>query len=149
MKPTRSSMLWGLLLVGRSSYPLINSKMWTKLGTSNGEIFNKAFLDRFFPREKRESKVVEFINLLQGGMSVLEYSLKFTKLSKYDPSLVSDPRVEMSRFVKGVLDDFKEECHSALLHDNMNTYCIMVHAEKVEEIRAKIKSRDAKRARFF
>ena len=27
------------------------------------EIFKKAFLDRFFPWEKREAKVVEFINL--------------------------------------------------------------------------------------
>lgn len=43
-----------------------------------GRVFNKAFLDTFFPREKREAKVVEFINLHQRGMSVLEYSLKFT-----------------------------------------------------------------------
>ena len=43
------------------------------------EIFKKDFLDRFFPREMRETKVVEFINLHQGGMSVHEYSLKFTK----------------------------------------------------------------------
>ena len=27
------------------------------------EVFKKDFLDRFFPREKREGKVVEFINL--------------------------------------------------------------------------------------
>ena len=46
------------------------------------EVFKKAFLDRFFPREKREAKVVEFINLLQGYTSVHEYFLKFTKLSK-------------------------------------------------------------------
>ena len=26
----------------------------------------------------------------------------------------------MSRFVMRVSDDFKEECHSAMLHDNMN-----------------------------
>ena len=46
--------------------------------------------------------MVEFINLLKGGMSVHEYSLKFTKLSKYAPSLVSDPRDQMSHFVTGV-----------------------------------------------
>ena len=37
------------------------------------EIFKKTFLDRFFPRKMRESKVVEFINLLKGGISVHEY----------------------------------------------------------------------------
>ena len=65
------------------------------------EIFKKGFLDRFFPGEKRESKVMEFINHCQGGISVLEYSLKFTKLSKYDISLVSDFRDVMNHFLMG------------------------------------------------
>ena len=72
------------------------------------EIFKKSFLDRFLPREKRETKVEEFINLYQGGMSVLDYSLKFTKLSKYAPSLVSDPKDKIRSFVKGLSDDLKE-----------------------------------------
>ena len=75
------------------------------------EIFKKGFLDRFFPGEKRESKVMEFINHCQGGISVLEYSLKFTKLSKYAHCLVSDLRDEMTYFVTGVLDDLKEVFH--------------------------------------
>ena len=59
----------------------------------------------FFQKEKRESKVEEFINLRQGGMSVLDYSLKFTMLSNYSPSLVFDPRDEMSRFVMVMFDE--------------------------------------------
>ncbi|XP_069144358.1 uncharacterized protein [Solanum lycopersicum] len=82
-------------------------------------------------------------------MSVVEYSLKYTNLSKYAPSLVSYPRDEMSRFVTGVSDDLKEECHSVMLYDNMDIYCLMVHSQQVEETRAKRKSRDAKRERSF
>ena len=37
-------------------------------------------------------------------MSVEEYPLKFSTLSMYDPSLVSNPRDEMSLFVTGVAD---------------------------------------------
>ena len=96
------------------------------------EIFKKDFLDWFFPREMRESKVEEFINLRQGGIHVLEYSFKFTKLSKYAPSLISNPRDEMSRFLVGVSDDLVEKCHSDVLHDNMNISRIMVHAQQVE-----------------
>ena len=44
------------------------------------EVFRKAFLYRILTREKREAKVVEFINLRKRGMSVLENSLKFIKL---------------------------------------------------------------------
>ena len=50
-------------------------------GPVTWEVFKKAFIHQFFPRENKEDKVVEFINLHQGGMSVHEYSLKFTKLS--------------------------------------------------------------------
>ena len=108
------------------------------------EIFKKAFRDRFFPREIRESKVVDFINLLQGGMSVHKYSLKFTKLSKYAPSLVSDPRDEMSHFVTVESYDLKEECHLDIIHDNMNISHLMVHAKHVEEATTRRKSNDAK-----
>ena len=68
---------------------------------------------------------------------MLEYSLKFTKISKYAPSLVSDPSDEMSRFVTRVSEDLLEECHLGMLHDNMNISRLMVHARQVEEARAK------------
>ncbi|XP_069150276.1 uncharacterized protein [Solanum lycopersicum] len=116
-------------------------------GTVIWEIFKNIFIDRFFTKKMRESKVVEFITLRQGGMGVHEYSLKFTKQSKYAHSFVSDPRDEMSRFMRGLSDDLKEECHSAMLHENMNISRLMVHAKHVEDKWAKRKSRDAKRSR--
>lgn len=61
----------------------------------------RAFLDRFFPRESRKSKVEKCINLCQGGMNVLDCSLKFTKLCKYAPSLVSNPRDDLSPLFLG------------------------------------------------
>ncbi|KAK4724018.1 hypothetical protein R3W88_026797 [Solanum pinnatisectum] len=67
-----------------------------RAGPVTWELFKKAFPDRFFPQEKRDAKVEEFINLHKGGMSVQEYSLKFTKLSKYAPYFMSNPRDEMS-----------------------------------------------------
>ena len=63
-------------------------------------VFKTTFLERFFPREMREAKVEEFINLKQDSMTVREYSLKFVKLSRYATSLVSNSRDEMSRFLK-------------------------------------------------
>ena len=71
--------------------------MWRD-GRAQGEvcitwnILKTAFMVLFFPIEQREAKVEEFINLLQRGMSVKEYSVKFVKLSKYASSLVSISR---------------------------------------------------------
>lgn len=102
-------------------------------------IFKRVFLDRLFPREKREAKAEEFINLRLGGMSVLDYSLKFTKLFKYAFSLVSSPMDEMSHFLIGMSDDLVEECRSSMLHDNKNISPLMVHAQQVEETRLRKK----------
>ena len=69
------------------------------------ELFKTAFLERFFPREMREDKVEEFINLKQGSMTVREYFLKFVKLSRYATSLVSNSRDEISRFLTRIVEE--------------------------------------------
>ena len=75
--------------------------------------------------------------------------MKFIKLSKYALSLVSNPRDQMSHFVKRVSEDLQEEFQSSILHDNMIIFCLMVHATRVDEARDKRKSRYAKRARSY
>ena len=57
-----------------------------------------AFLDRFCTLELRERKLQEFINLRQWGMSVKEYNLKFTYLSKHAPTMVAYSRAKMNNF---------------------------------------------------
>ena len=44
----------------------------------------------------------------------------------YVPSLVSNPRDEMSHFLTGVPDDLVEECRSAMIHENINISHVMV-----------------------
>lgn len=68
-------------------------------------ILKRAFVNRFFARDFREAKVEQFSNLCQGGISVLGYSLIFTKISKYAPSLVSKPMDDMSHFIMGVFNE--------------------------------------------
>ena len=63
--------------------------------------------------------MVEFIKLKQGNMSVKEYSLKFTFLSKYAPILVENPRDLMSTFMTGFYELVKEECHMEMIFDDM------------------------------
>ena len=118
-------------------------------GTICWEVFRKTFLDWFFPREKREAKVEEFINLPQGCMCLQEYSLKFIKLSKYDSSFVSNPRDEMIHFVMGMYDYLVEEYRVVMIHDNIDFSRLMVHTQKVEARRLKRKYRDTKRARPY
>ena len=43
----------------------------------------------------------EFISLCQESMSVKEYNLKFTQLSKHALKMVGDSRAKMNKFVMG------------------------------------------------
>ena len=53
--------------VAQAWYVQRRDTMQLRGGLVTWEIFKKALLDQFFPRDKREAKVVEFINLRQGG----------------------------------------------------------------------------------
>ena len=120
-----------------------------RVGPVSWKIFRKDFADRYFPREKRKTKVEDIINLYQRGMSVQEYSLEFTKLSKYASSMVSNPRDEINHFMTGMSDDLMEEFRAEMLHDNMDISHLMVHAQQVKESRFKRKNRESKTARSY
>ena len=91
--------------------------------------------------------VDEFINLKQGSMKIREYSLKFVKLSKYATSLVCNSRDEMSGFFTGIVEDLKEECRAAMIHDNMYLSRLMVLVQQVEKIRKRKNTRAWNRSR--
>ena len=63
--------------------------------------------------------------------------------------LFQTQRDEMSHFLTWVLDYLVEECHSPMLHDNINIYRLMVNAQQVIESRLRRKNRKAKKARSF
>ena len=100
-----------------------------------------AFLDRFFPQELREAKVLEFINLKKGNITVREYSLRFTQLARYAPHVVAENRAKMSKFVSGVNDSVVNECRSVMLIGHITLAKLMTHAQQVEEQNFKTRER--------
>ena len=67
-------------------------------------------------------------------------------LSRYDQSLVSNTRDEMSSFVTGVADLVKEKCRMTMLHDDMNLSRIMVYSQSIEESKLNRINRNLKRS---
>ena len=103
------------------------------------EEFKEAFLGKCSPRERREVKIDEFINLKKDNMNVEEYSLKFTMFSRYAPFLLSNPGDEMSKFVTTVADLVKEECRTTMLHDDMTLYRLIVYTQSITRYLKRIK----------
>ncbi|KAK4733570.1 hypothetical protein R3W88_007831 [Solanum pinnatisectum] len=95
--------------------------------------FKEAFLGRFFPRELREAKVREFLTLKQYYLSIHEYSLKFTQLSRYAPGMVADMRSRMSLFVAGLSRLSSKEGKATMLRGDMDIARLMIHVQQVKE----------------
>lgn len=56
-------------------------------------------MDRFFPLETRDKKILEFINLLQVNMSMKENVLRFTPPPEYASTIVAKYMVRMIEFI--------------------------------------------------
>lgn len=49
------------------------------------EVFMSEFLEKYFPADVRNKKEIEFLELKQGNMLVIDYAAKFEELSRFCP----------------------------------------------------------------
>ncbi|KAK6249538.1 hypothetical protein SCA6_003543 [Theobroma cacao] len=68
----------------------------------NWENFRTAFYAKYFPRSKLLQLEREFLNLVQGSMTVDDYEAEFDRLSKFAIALVSDDESRARRFENGL-----------------------------------------------
>ena len=66
-------------------------------------------------------------------MSVQEYSLKFTQLSKYAPTMVANPRARMNELVMRVCSLVEKDCRTIMLFNDMDISRLMVYAQQIDE----------------
>lgn len=62
-------------------------------------VFRREFLNRYFPEDVRGKKEIEFLELKQGDMSVIEYAAKFVELAKFYPHYTAET-AEFSKRIK-------------------------------------------------
>src|ERR1051325_8435343 len=71
------------------------------------EEFRKVFYDKFFPKTYRDAKLEEFLKLVQGNATVAEYEKKYTELSRYAHSLVTNEIDRCKRFEDGLREEIR------------------------------------------
>ena len=84
----------------------------------------------------RERKEEEFIGLKQRTLTVAQYEIQFSKLSKYASNMVNTEEKRRRRFLQGL----NIEIQRGLVSARVNTYVKMVEvAQKLEECHVKLK----------
>ncbi|EYU31709.1 hypothetical protein MIMGU_mgv1a024293mg, partial [Erythranthe guttata] len=74
----------------------------------NFETFSRVFLDRYFPETTRDTFRQQFMDLIQGNMSVAHYEAKFTSLARFANELVSTEELRCKRFERGLKISIRE-----------------------------------------
>jgi hypothetical protein len=75
--------------------------------------FVEEFNGHFFPRAQRQIWAIEFQNLVQGTMTVEQYSSRFIELARFGLNLIPDKESKAERFENGLNPRVKERvmCH--------------------------------------
>ena len=66
------------------------------------KLIKQLFLERYFPTVVQDQLRVDFINLIQGSLSVSGYEAQFIVLSRFAPEMVSTGELKCRKFEDGV-----------------------------------------------
>jgi len=71
-------------------------------------LFKIEYNRRFFPRAQRKLRAIEFQNLVQGDMTVEQYSARFIELARFAANLIPDEESKAERFENGLNPRIRE-----------------------------------------
>ena len=89
-------------------------------------IFLDAFYEKYFPESVRDKKEVEFMELIQGNKTVVQYEAKFTELARFTPHIVSDDVRKAKKFQRGLRPSIRTR---------MATLQLKAYSEVVETVK--------------
>ena len=78
------------------------AKVSRELETMTWGVFRGLFMSKFFPASARHTKSLEFLELKQGNMTVLEYVAKFTELARFGDDYMAIDMAKVRKFEDGL-----------------------------------------------
>ncbi|VFQ92974.1 unnamed protein product [Cuscuta campestris] len=101
--------------------------------------FDWAFKKEYIPARFREEKRSEFMELVQGDMTLAELRQKFDHLAQFAPTLVSTPADRIEEFRKRLRPDVRPYVSTVVTTDFSAAYDLMAKAEKaVDDLKASL-----------
>ena len=99
--------------------------------------FKELFMGKFFPATARHAKAWEFLELLQGSMTMLEYIAKFTELACFGDDYVATNMAKVRKFKDGLKLSIRGKIVGFLLQDmNIMVRTAMAIEREIEDARS-------------
>ena len=92
-------------------------------------VFLDAFYEKYFPNSVRDEKEVEFMELIQGNKTVLQYEAKFTELSRFSPHIMVGDVRKAKKFQRGL----RPSIRTRMVALQLKAYSEVVETAKVVE----------------
>ena len=77
--------------------------------TLTWEDFLKEFTEKYTPEVYRDRKKIEFLELKQNGLSVVDYEVQFMRLSRYAPEEIATNELKRKKFERGLNLEIREK----------------------------------------
>ncbi|XP_056163684.1 uncharacterized protein LOC130137007 [Syzygium oleosum] len=88
----------------------------------NWAVFVESFYEKYFSENAQEKKLMEFMRLRQGQMTVDQYEAEFARLAKFAPTMVESSRDRARRFRDGLRPDLRSQILSHDIKDYGEMY---------------------------
>ena len=93
------------------------AKVSRDLETMTWGDFQELFMSKFFPASARHAKARDFLELRQGGGTVLEYVAKFTELARFGDDYVATDMAKVRKFEDGLKLSIRGKIAGFLIQD--------------------------------
>ncbi|XP_030440129.1 uncharacterized protein LOC115662085 [Syzygium oleosum] len=84
---------------------------------STWAVFIENFYEKYFSENAQEKKLMQFMRLRQGQMTIDQYEAEFARLAKFAPTMVENPRDRARRFRDGLKPDLRSQILSLDIKD--------------------------------
>ena len=86
--------------------------------------------NHFYPISFQKAKEIEFLELEQRRMSVLQYASKFMELSYFAPAYVANKTLKMNQFKSGLNHKLKVSMSICTYNSHQEMYDTAVNVER-------------------
>ena len=92
--------------------------------------FRERFLEKYFPQAKKNKRENEFIELVQGNKTVMEYTTQFERLSQFAYYMIDTPEKKNRKYHQGLVSSL---CRLTLVHLNQSFEVLVDFATGLED----------------